>query len=374
MNGKDYYQILGVKENATEQDIKKAYRKLAREHHPDATSGDKSSEERFKEISEAYDTLSDPAKRREYDQQRAFVRQGGMGGPGGYQFYDFGPGRGGGTFRAENLGDLGDLFDLFGGLGGGTATRGRAARKGADLASVVNVSFDDAMQGISVPLTLSGRANCSTCGGSGAKPGTLPKTCPTCGGRGTVSQNQGPFAFSRPCPQCGGKGTIVEQPCPTCRGSGVVQKTRKVNVKIPPGVNDGATIRYPGKGEAGPPGGRPGDLLLTVNVQPHKFFKRREADILLDLPLTYSEAVLGTQVQIPTLDGKLTLKIPAGTPDGKKFRLRGRGAPRLNKKGKGDMLVTAHIDVPPKVSSKEKELLEKLAEMSKQNPRKIFED
>ncbi len=370
MNGKDYYQILGIKENASEQEIKKAYRKLAREHHPDATSGDKKSEERFKEISEAYDTLSDTTKRREYDQQRAFAGSGGPG-PGAYQFRDFGPG--GGSFRAQDLGDLGDIFDLFGGLGGGAATRGRV-RQGADLASTVNVGFDDAMQGVSVPLTLSGRAACSTCGGSGAKPGTLPKTCPTCGGRGTVSQNQGPFAFSRPCPQCQGKGTIVEEPCPTCRGSGVVNRVRKVTVKIPPGVNDGATIRYPGKGEAGPPGGKSGDLLLTVKVQPHKFFKRKNADLLLDLPLTYTEAVLGTQVQVPTLDGKLTLKIPAGTADGKKFRLKGRGAPRLNKRGNGDMLVTAHIAVPPKVSGKEKELLEKLAEMRKEDPRKILED
>ncbi len=374
MNGnKDYYQILGVKESATDAEIKKAYRKLAREHHPDATAGDKVSEERFKEISEAYDTLSDSAKRKEYDEQKAFARSGGPGpGFGGYQYRDFG-GPGGGSFRAQDLGDLGDIFDLFGGLGGGAQPRGRA-RQGADLGSTVNISFDDAMQGISVPLTISGRAACTTCGGSGAKPGTLPKTCPTCGGRGTVSQNQGPFAFSRPCPQCQGKGTIVEEPCPTCHGSGVVNRTRKVTVKVPAGVNDGATIRYPGKGEAGPPGGRSGDLLLTVNVQPHKFFKRRDADILLDLPLTYTEAVLGTQVKVPTLDGSLTLKIPAGTADGKKFRLKGRGAPRLNKKGKGDMLVTAHIAVPPKVSSKEKELLTKLAEIGKDDPRKLFED
>ncbi len=373
MNGKDYYQILGVKEAATDQEIKKAYRKLAREHHPDATAGDKKSEERFKEVSEAYDTLSDPTKRKEYDQQRAFARSGAGPGPGygGFQFRDFGPG--GGSFRAQDLGDLGDIFDLFGGMGGGAQPRGRAQR-GADLASTVNISFEDAMQGISVPLSMTGRATCTTCGGSGAKPGTLPKTCPTCGGRGTVSQNQGPFAFSRPCPQCQGKGTIVEEPCPTCHGSGTVNRTRKVTVKVPPGVGDGATVRYPGKGEAGPPGGRPGDLLLTVNVQPHKFFKRRDADILLDLPLTYTEAVLGTQVQIPTLDGKITLKVPSGTPDGKKFRLKGRGAPRLNKKGKGDMLVTAHIAVPPKVSGKEKELLEKLAELGKQDPRQVFED
>ncbi len=376
VNGsKDFYQILGVKENATEQEIKKAYRKLAREHHPDATAGDKKSEERFKEISEAYDTLSDSTKRREYDDERAFARPGGMGGPGGpggFQFRDFGGGRGG-TFRAQDLGNLGDIFDLFGGMGGGAA-QGARPRRGADLGSQVNISFDDAMQGVSLPLVLSGRATCPTCGGSGAKPGTLPKTCPTCGGRGTVSQNQGPFAFSRPCPQCQGKGTVVEEPCPTCHGSGVVNRTRKVTVKIPPGVSDGETIRYPGKGEAGPPGGKQGDLLLTVNVQPHKFFKRRNADILLDLPLTYPEAVLGTQVQVPTLDGKVTLKIPPGTADGKKFRLKGRGARRLNKKGNGDMLVTAHIVVPPKASGKEKELLEKLRDLQKQDPRKIFED
>ncbi len=365
MNGKDFYQVLGVKPEAAADEIKSAYRKLARKHHPDASGGDSVSEERFKEISEAYEVLSDAKKRSEYDQERAFYAQGGR--PGGSQFRDFG---GGGPGFQQDM-DLGDIFDLFGAAGG--ARPGRAANKGADVAARVIVSFEDSMSGVSIPLSVAGRATCSTCGGSGAKPGTLPRTCPTCGGRGTVSQSQGLFAFSRPCPACQGRGTIVDEPCPTCQGVGAVHKTRKISVKVPAGVHDGATIRYRGKGEAGPPGGRVGDLLVTVKVEPHRLFKRKDANLLLDLPLTFSEAALGAEVRIPTLDGLIKLKIPSGTQEGKRFILRGKGAPRMRGKGQGDLVVTARIQVPSKLSGKEKELLAQLRELEKDEPRKHFE-
>ncbi|MEJ5186886.1 MAG: molecular chaperone DnaJ [Candidatus Geothermincolales bacterium] len=371
MNGyKDYYSILGVSRDASQKEIRDAYRRLARKYHPDANPGNKEAEEKFKEISEAYEVLSNPQKRKEYDEGRMFAGAGGHG----FGFTGFRPGYRTYTFTGDlgDLGGLGDLFDLFSGFGATTGRR-RESRKGRDIHADVTVSFEDSINGVTVPLTISGRAVCSTCGGSGSRPGTLPKTCPTCGGRGTVSHDQGLFAFSRPCPACGGRGTVIENPCPTCAGSGAVDRVRTIKVKIPAGIKDGGKVRFPGKGEAGPLGGTPGDLYVTVHVKPHKFFKRSNGDILLDLPLTFPEAALGTTVEIPTIDGKVKLKIPAGTSDGKKFRLRGKGAPKPKGGGHGDMIVTAHVVVPKKLSAKEKELIQQLKELEKENPRAFLD-
>jgi molecular chaperone DnaJ len=378
VNGeKDYYKLLGVEKKASDKEIKDAYRKLARKYHPDANPGDKDSEDRFKEISEAYEVLSNAEKRKQYDSGGMFT---GAGGPGpGFGPFDFGgagsrPGSRSYTYSGD-LGDLGDIFNLFSGMGTGTGTgRRREQRKGRDLSTDVTVSFDEALTGITIPLTVSGRSVCPTCKGSGAKAGTLPKTCPTCGGRGSVSQNQGPFAFSRPCPACGGRGTVIEEPCETCRGAGAVEMPRSVKVKIPAGIKDGGKVRFPGKGEAGPPGGVPGDLFVNVRVKPHKYFKRKDRDILLDLPLTFPEAAMGTTVEIPTINGKVKLKVPAGTSDGRKFRLRGKGAPKPKGKGHGDMIVTARLVVPKKMTAKEKELVKKLQELEKEDPRAFLEE
>ncbi len=381
MNGKDYYKILGVSKGASDKEIKNAYRRIARENHPDAKPGDKAAEEKFKEAAEAYEVLSDAEKRKQYDSGGMFGGSGGSGfggfpggfggsGPGGARSY---------SFRAEDLGDLGDIFNLFGGMGmGGTqagSSRRRAPRKGADAQAGVQISFEDSLRGVSLPLSMTGRAACPTCKGSGAKPGTLPRTCNTCGGRGTVSQDQGPFAFSRACPECGGRGTVVDEPCPTCRGAGSVQESRKITVKIPAGVKDGASIRFAGRGEAGPPGGAPGDLYVKVKVTPHKFFRRDGNDIRLDLPLTLAEAALGTTVDLPTpLDGRVKLKVPAGTQEGRKFRFKGMGAPLARGKGRGNLYAVARVLVPKKLSSEERELLERLRELEKDDPRRHLEE
>ena len=359
---KDYYQVLGVARNASQQDIKKAYRKLAHKYHPDSAKGDKSAEERFKEVSSAYDVLGDAKKRKDYDEVRDMAASGfRVGGPGGT----------GAGARFEDLGfdpgGFGDLFgNLFGGGFGGGARTGQA--RGSDLIATVEVSFEDAVAGTTVPLSVSGQAPCPTCGGSGAKPGTTPISCAECGGSGQTIVNQGPFQMARTCQRCGGRGRIVEQPCETCRGSGSTTATRKLRVKIPAGVEHGARIRLGGRGEAGGPGSRPGDLYVEVHVSPHEIFGRRGQDITLSLPITYPEAALGAQVKVPTLNGPVTLKVPAGTRGGRTFRVRGKGAPRSGG-GKGDMLVTVSVEVPTKVSKEEKQLLERLREVSGDSPR-----
>jgi molecular chaperone DnaJ len=369
---KDYYKVLGVPKNATAAEIKKAYRKLAQKNHPDANPGNKDAEDRFKEISAANDVLGDAEKRAQYDKVRDMAGPG-FGGFGGFG----GPGQGGQRvrtqgFNVEDLGDIGgigDLFSVFTGRGRGGGRR-QADAKGADLETEVRVSFDEAMAGTTVPLRIQGPAPCPTCGGSGAEPGTSPTTCPVCQGTGSVAVNQGVFSIARPCPECGGSGRIVEHPCHECGGSGNVRRTREFSVRIPPGVRDGARIRLGGRGEAGPPGGRPGDLFVTVRVAPHRLFGRKESDLTLDLPVTFSEAALGTNLRVPTMNGEVTLKIPAGTPSGKTFRVRGKGAPRPRKGGTGDLLVTVKVDVPQKLSKEEKELLARLQQVQKESPRK----
>ena len=365
---KDYYHVLGVPKNSSAAEIKKAYRKLAQQFHPDANPGNKDAEDRFKEVSAAYDVLGDEAKRKSYDH----VREMGAGGFGGFG-RPGGAGPGPGGVRYEQV-DVGDIGGLFGGLFGGGAAGGRRGRqaarqqRGADLETVVSVSFDDAMRGATVPVKITGPASCSRCRGSGAEPGTSPVTCGQCGGSGSISVDQGFFSMAQPCPRCGGRGRVIDSPCTTCHGSGAERRTRKFGVKIPAGVRDGARIRLAGRGEPGPMGGAAGDLFVKVAVERHPFFGRKGDDLTVELPVTFAEAALGAQVQVPTLNGPVTLKVPGGTPSGKTFRVKGKGAPRRN--GSGDLLVSVRVDVPQKLSKDEKELLKKLLEMQPDSPRR----
>jgi molecular chaperone DnaJ len=363
---KDYYQVLGVPKNAPAAEIKKAYRKLAQQHHPDANPGNAQAEERFKEISAAYDVIGDQDKRKQYDQIREMAASGfGSGGFGGGV-------PGGGRVRFEDMGgfQVDDLGDLFGGLfGGGGRGRGRSQpARGADLETAVTVSFDEAMSGTTVPVRIQGPAPCATCGGSGAAPGTSPTTCPQCGGAGQIAVNQGPFQMSQTCPRCHGSGRVVEMPCPTCGGTGSERRTRSFQVKIPAGVQDGARIRLKGRGEAGPAAGQAGDLYVRVHARPHAFFGRKGHDLTVELPVTYAEAALGANVEVPTLNGPVTMKVPAGTPTGKTFRLKGKGAPKRG--GQGDLLVNVNVEVPQKLSRSEKELLKQLQAAEKESPRR----
>lgn len=358
---KDFYEVLGVAETATQEEIKKAYRKLAQTHHPDANPGDESAEERFKEISEAYATLSDPEQRKEYDQVRRLAASGGFsgfgsGGPGGFG------GFGGQQVRVEDLQDLLGGFGGFSDLFGFGSQRSRTGpTRGADLATELTIGFEDAAFGVTTDVVVEGPATCSRCGGSGAEPGTTVTTCPTCGGRGVVAQNQGFFSFSQPCPQCGGSGRLIEQRCSQCRGTGTETRRRNVRLKVPAGVKDGTTLRLRGKGAPGASGGPPGDLLVKVRVAPSRTFGRKGNDLTVKVPITYSEAVLGTKVDVPTLNGAVKVKIPPGTPSGKTFRVRGKGI--VPERGRpGDLLVTVEVAVPKKVSKEERELLEQLAE------------
>ncbi len=358
---KDFYEILGVDKDATSEEIRRAYRKLAQKNHPDANPGDTEAEDRFKQISEAYSVLSDAEKRKEYDEVRRLVASGGFGTGG---FGGFGQGGGFGGFggqrvRVEDLGDLfgGGLGDLFG-FGGGRG--GAGPRRGADATARIHLDFEDAVRGVTTSVAVRGDAPCTRCGGSGGEPGTHVGPCPTCGGSGQVAQSQGLFALPQPCPQCKGAGRIIETPCTNCRGSGTEVRTRNIKVRIPPGVKDGSTIRLRGKGAPGRNGGPAGDLLLTVDVASHPLFRRKGNDLTITVPLTYTEAALGTKVEVPTLDGPVTLKIPAGTPTGKTFRVRDKGV-HPDRGRSGDLLVRVEVVVPRRVSRDEKKLLEQLA-------------
>ena len=379
---KDYYKALGVAKDASSADIKKAYRKLARELHPDTNPGDAKAEARFKEVSEAYGVLSDQTRRREYDEARSLFGAGGM--PGG----GFRPGPGGGTtFDINDLlgqagargnpGAAGGLGDLFGGLfgaggrpGGPRAGRGptQAAGRGVDVETEVTLEFPEAVQGVTVPLQLASPAACKTCGGDGARPGTAPRQCPICLGVGLVNRNQGAFGFSEPCRECRGTGSVIDDPCPDCRGTGVTTQTRTITVKIPAGVSDGQRIRLAGKGAPGQRGGPAGDLFVRVHVRQHDVFGRKGDDLTLTLPVTFPEAALGTTVRVPTMDGAVTLKIPAGTSSGRTFRVRGRGVPKRTG-GAGDLLVTAEVAVPKNLPADAREALEKYAAAQPDDPR-----
>ena len=360
---KSPYEILGVAKNASDDDIKKAYRKLARQYHPDRNPDDSSAEERFKDVQGAYDLLSDPEKRKAYD---AFGSAGARGFPGGADT---------GGVRFEDL-DLGNLGDLLGGMfGGGFGSGGPGAarpERGDDLEAKVRISFDDSLRGAQVRIPVEVDAPCSTCHGTGAEPGTAPVTCPQCGGRGVVSDSQGLFAFSQPCPRCRGNGTVVEKPCRTCRGTGSERVTRRYSVKVPAGARSGTRVRLKGKGGVGHHGGPAGDLFVVVEVEPSPLYERRGADLVLDVPVTYAEAALGAKVEIPTPDGPVSLKVPAGTEAGKLLRVKGRGAPRLNASGKGDLLARVKVTVPKKLTKAEREALEGYQKVSREAPRDRF--
>jgi len=352
---KDYYAALGVAKDASAADIAKAYRKLARALHPDANPGDKAAEDRFKEVSEAYSVLSSADKRGEYDEVRRMVASGAGRFAGGF------PG-GAGGYTSTGQGFEFDLGDLLGGMFGQGA-RGRRgagqARRGTDVEADLTLSFEDALHGVTTTLRLSGAAACATCGGSGAKPGTSPVPCATCGGAGSIAHDQGLFSFSEPCPACGGSGRRIPHPCANCGGTGVESRVREIKARVPAGVRDGATIRLKGKGEPGRGGAPAGDLLVKIHVQSHALFGRRGDDLTLRVPITFAEAALGAKVTVPSLDGPVTLRIPAGTEGGKTFRVRGKGVARDGKAG--DLLVTVDVAVPRKLSREQRKLLEQLA-------------
>jgi len=360
---KDYYQVLGVPKNASQAEIKKAYRKLAQKNHPDANPGDAAAEERFKEISAAYDVVGNEDRRKQYDQVREMSAAGFGGFPGAG-----GAGAGGARVRFEDVGfgDLGDLFSVFTGARGGRSRAG--STHGADLETQVRISFQDAMSGATVPVRVQGSAPCAVCGGSGAEPGTSPTVCPQCGGAGSISVNQGLFSMARTCPRCLGAGRIVERPCKTCRGSGSVRATKSFRVRIPPGVRNGARIRLAGRGESAVAGGAPGDLYVQVEVAPHRLFGRKGSDLTLELPVSYVEAALGAEVRVPTLNGAVTLRVPSGTQSGQTFRIRGKGAPKRG--GQGDLLVTVKVEVPKRLSREEKQVLKQLKDLERESPRK----
>ncbi|SCE85832.1 molecular chaperone DnaJ [Micromonospora coriariae] len=370
---KDFYAVLGVDKAASADDIKKAYRKLARESHPDHNPGDPKAEERFKAVSEAYNVLSDTGRRREYDEMRSLFGSGafrrnarGAGQPGGMpvDVSDmFGGGGAGGDRRFGGAG-FQDLFSSIfsgGSAGGQAAPRGPA--RGRDVETEVALDFGDAVRGVTLPLTLRAPGVCDTCHGNGAKPGTQPRTCPACHGAGVTTRNQGSFSFSEPCRTCQGVGTVVEEKCPECHGSGGVTKTRTMNVRFPAGVADGQRIRLAGRGEPGERGGPAGDLFVQVKVRPDELFGRTGDDLTLTVPVTFAEAVLGTDLRVPTLDGAVTLRVPPGTPSGRVLRARGKGVVRRDGQA-GDLLVTLDVVVPARLSDEARAALEAFAEQS----------
>jgi molecular chaperone DnaJ len=343
------YDTLGVKKGASADEIKKAYRKLARQHHPDANPGDKAAEERFKQVQTAYDVLSDPEKRKAYDRFGSTNGRGASG-PGPVNV-DFG-----------DLGDLGDILGgIFGNVRGGGGRRARPQPvRGADVETEVRLSFEDSLRGAEAKVPVELTVACSKCGGTGAEPGTAPVICPECNGRGVVSESQGLFALSQPCPRCRGNGTVIEKPCSKCHGSGRERRRRTFTVKIRPGVKDGTKIRLKGKGEAGQNGGPNGDLIVVTRVESSPTYERRGDDLIVQVPVSFPTAALGGKVEVPTPEGAVSLKIPAGSEDGKLLRIKGRGAPKLSGSGQGDVLARVRIQVPKRVNKKERELLEEL--------------
>ncbi|GII30739.1 molecular chaperone DnaJ [Planotetraspora mira] len=365
---KDYYAVLGVPKSATGEDIKKAYRKLARKYHPDANQGDTQTEEKFKEVSEAYDVLSDTKRRKEYDEARTLFGSGvggytGAGGQRGGFNFDFGDlFSGSGTGQGQQPGAGDRLGDLFGGLfnrgGGATRTTTQRPRRGQDIESEVTLSFSEAVDGTTVSLRLTSSSACTACGGTGAKAGTTPRVCPTCEGTGAASRNLGNFAFSEPCRDCRGRGLLVDDPCPVCEGSGRGKSTRTIQARIPAGVGDAQRIRLKGKGAPGENGGPAGDLYVQVHVKPHAVFGRSGENLTINVPVTFPEAALGAEIKVPTLSGMpVTLRIPEGTPNGRTFRVRGRGAARKDGT-KGDLLVTVQVAVPHDLDDKARAALE----------------
>jgi len=360
-NGTDYYKVLGVDRKASQDDIKKAYRKLARQYHPD-TNKEPGAEDRFKQISEAYDTLGDPDKRKKYD-------RGGSIFGGANPFGGGGGGAGGGATAA----DFGSFSDILGGIfntgsRGGTRTRPQAER-GRDLETTVSLSFDQAIDGAQVPVTVSTHAACKTCRGTGAEPGTSPIVCPVCHGRGVESEGQGLFSITRPCTRCGGSGTVIEHPCHTCHGEGRLRELKKYKVNIPAGVKDGSKIRLPGKGEAGLRGGPPGDLYVVTRVEESPIFQRKGDNFEVEVPITVTEAIRGADVEVPTLHGIKKLRVPGGTKSGTIQRLRGEGPQALAGRGRGDIHYRFVIDVPKTLSPEQEEAVEGLSKVMNGDPR-----
>jgi molecular chaperone DnaJ len=376
---KDFYRELGVASGASQDEIKKAYRKLARELHPDANPGDTKAEARFKSVSEAYGVLSDEKKRREYDETRALFAgggggfaggfPGGAGGfpggfPGGGQTFDMGDLFGNTGGAGPGLGDL--LGGIFGGARGTRTTSATRGQRGADVESELRIDFVQAVRGAEVPIRLSAPGRCQTCAGTGARPGTTPRQCPTCSGRGLVSRNEGAFAFSEPCPDCRGTGRIIDDPCPECGGDGVSTRTRSLTVRIPAGVDDGQRIKLAGQGEPGRGGAPAGDLYVKVYVTPHRVFGRSKDnpdDLTVTVPVTYPELVLGSTITVPTLDGPVTLRIAPGTTSGKTLRVRGRGVQKRS--GAGNLLVTVSVAVPQRLDDAATRALQDYAEATK---------
>ncbi|GAA3280556.1 MULTISPECIES: molecular chaperone DnaJ [Dactylosporangium] len=384
---KDFYAVLGVTKSASTDEIKKAYRKLARELHPDRNPNNAASEERFKAVSEAYDVLSDPARRKEYDEMRSLFGAGqfrrnaraggpaGAGGP-GFDFTDLfgnagtaasgGPAGPGGDRRFGGAG-FSDLFSSIFSGGGAAPATGRRSR-GRDVETEVVLNFVDAVQGATLPITLRTPGTCETCHGNGAAPGTSPRTCPKCRGLGVVSSNQGSFSFTEPCRECQGVGTIVDEKCPECHGTGGVTKTRTINVRIPAGVADGQRIRLAGRGEPGSRGGSPGDLFVLIKVRPDPVFGRNGDDLTLTVPVTFAEAALGADLRVPTLDATVTLRVPPGTPSGRTLRVRGKGVARRDG-NVGDLLVTIDVHVPAELSEEARKALSDYAAAAPPPPR-----
>jgi molecular chaperone DnaJ len=361
---KDFYKELGVSSDASPDEIKRAYRKLARDLHPD-TNSEPSAAERFKAVSEAHSVLSDTAKRKEYDETRRLFAGGGRARFNGGNFGGFS-----GDGAEFNLNDLFDaagqtgganIGDLFGGLfGRGAQPRPSRPRRGNDLETETELSFMEATKGVAMPLRLTSPAPCTNCHGSGARPGTSPKVCPNCNGSGVISSNQGAFGFSEPCAECRGSGSIIEHPCQECQGTGVTTRTRTINVRIPPGVEDGQRIRLAGQGEAGLRGAPSGDLYVTVHVKSDKVFGRDSDDLTVTVPVAFHELALGATLSVPTLEGKVGVRVPKGTSDGRILRVRGRGVPKRSG-GHGDLLVTVKVAVPPNLEGEAQEALEAYA-------------
>ena len=358
---RDYYEVLGVSKGASEDELKKAFRKEAKKYHPDLHPGDKEAEAKFKEVNEAYEVLSNPEKRQKYDQF-------------GHAGVDpnFGAGAGGGGFN-----DFGDIFsDIFGGFGGFGGGRRNGPRRGNDVRQVVNISFEEAAFGCKKKINITKMDTCDTCHGTGAKPGTSAQTCQNCHGTGQVQTQQrtilGYMTNVTTCPHCQGTGKIIKDPCRDCRGTGKVRKSKTVEINIPAGIDDGQTIQLTGQGEPGEKGGPTGDLLITVRVRPHEIFKRRDNDIFLEMPITFVQAALGATLTVPTLDGAVEYDIPEGTQSETRFRLRGKGVPFIRGKGRGDQYVTVKVEVPKNLSSKQKELLREFDEDSNYKQKKSF--
>ena len=361
---RDYYEVLGIQKGASEDEIKKAYKKLARKYHPDMNPGDKEAEEKFKEVNEANEVLSDPEKKARYDQ---------FGFAGVDPNYGAGAGGAGGFGGGFDFGDLGDIFGSFfgGGFGGGQRRNPNAPQRGESIRASVSVSFTDAAFGCEKSVTLERSEMCGTCKGNGCAPGTTPEVCPDCHGTGTVQVRRqtpmGVFASNGPCRKCGGTGRLIHQPCPDCRGGGTVRKRKTIQVTIPAGIDHGQTISLRGQGNAGKNGGPAGDLLITVMVQPHDLFRRDGVEVFCEAPITFTQAVLGAELEIPTIDGKVKYSIPEGTQTGTVFRLKGKGIPVLNGRGRGDQYVTVTIETPRNLNKEQKEALRKFSETVGEN-------